>query len=45
MPQLIMLQIGRSADFPTASALSILLMAVVTLVYLAFARWLKLERA
>ena len=45
MPQLIMLQIGRSADFPTASALSILLMAVVTLVYLASARWLKLERA
>lgn len=45
MPQLIMLQIGRSADFPTASALSILLMAVVTLVYMAFARWLKLERA
>jgi spermidine/putrescine transport system permease protein len=45
MPQLIMLQIGRRADFPTASALSIVLMVVVTLVYLVFARWLKLERA
>ncbi|WP_026319074.1 ABC transporter permease [Amorphus coralli] len=45
MPQLIMLQIGRRADFPTASALAILLMVVVTLVYIACARWLKLERA
>jgi spermidine/putrescine transport system permease protein len=45
MPQLIMLQIGRRADFPTASALSIVLMLVVTLAYLACARWLKLERA
>jgi spermidine/putrescine transport system permease protein len=45
MPQLIMLQIGRRADFPTAAALSIVLMAVVTLAYVACARWLKLERA
>lgn len=45
MPQLIMLQIGRRADFPTASALAIVLMAVVTVAYLACARWLKLERA
>lgn len=45
MPQLIMLQIGRRADFPTASALSIVLMLVVTLAYLGCARWLKLERA
>lgn len=45
MPQLIMLQIGRRADFPTASALAIVLMAVVTLAYIACARWLKLERA
>ena len=45
MPQLIMLQIGRRADFPTASALAIVLMAVVTAAYLACARWLKLERA
>jgi len=45
MPQIIMLQIGRRADFPTASALSILLMVVVTIVYVICARWLKLERA
>ncbi|MGH1480579.1 MAG: ABC transporter permease [Geminicoccales bacterium] len=41
LPQIIMLQIGRRADFPTASALSIILMLVVTLVYLAMARRLK----
>jgi spermidine/putrescine transport system permease protein len=45
MPQLIMMQIGRRGDFPSASALSILLMAVVTVAYLASARWLKIERA
>lgn len=45
MPQLIMLQIGRRGDFPLASALSILLMLVVTAAYLLCARWLKIERA
>lgn len=45
MPQLIMLQIGRRGDFPLASALSILLMAVVTVAYLLCARWLKIERS
>lgn len=45
MPQLIMLQIGRRGDFPLASALSILLMTVVTIAYLTCARWLKIERA
>ncbi len=45
MPQLIMLQIGRRGDIPLASALSIILMVVVTLAYLACARWLRLERA
>ncbi len=45
LPQVIMLQIGRSANFPTAAALSIILMIVVTVVYLLCARWLKLERA
>jgi spermidine/putrescine transport system permease protein len=45
MPQLIMMQIGRRGDFPSASALSILLMAVVTIAYLACSRWLKIERA
>ncbi len=46
MPQIIMLQIIRRADFPTASALAvILMMVVVTMGYLACARWIKLERA
>jgi len=45
MPQLIMMQIGRRGDFPLASALSIILMAVVTIAYVACARWLRLERA
>jgi spermidine/putrescine transport system permease protein len=44
LPQLIMMQIGRRGDLPMASALSIVLMAVVTIAYLACARWLKLER-
>ena len=44
LPQVIMLQIGRRADFPPASALAIVLMAVVTLAYLACARWLRMER-
>jgi len=45
LPQIIMFQIGRRADFPLASALSMVLMLAVTLAYLAAARWLKLERA
>lgn len=45
MPQLIMLQVGRRADFGAASALSIILMLVVSLAYLAAARWLRLERS
>lgn len=44
VPQVIMVQLGRRADFPLASALAIVLMAIVTLVYLASARWLRLER-
>ncbi len=44
MPQLIMMQIGRRGDLPLASSLSIILMAVVTIAYLACARWLKIER-
>ncbi len=44
LPQTIMLQIGRRADFPMASALAMMLMAVVTLVYIACARWLKIDR-
>lgn len=45
MPQLIMMQIGRRGDFPLASALSIILMVVVSIAYVACARWLKIERA
>ena len=44
LPQTIMLQISRRADFPMASALAMILMVVVSLVYIACARWLKLER-
>ena len=45
MPQLIMMQIGRRGDFASASALSIILMVVVSIAYLLCARWLKIERA
>ncbi len=44
LPQTIMMQIARRSDFPMASALAMILMLVVTLAYLACARWLKLER-
>jgi spermidine/putrescine transport system permease protein len=44
LPQIIMLQLGRRADLPMASALSIILMIVVTLAYVVSARWLKMER-
>lgn len=44
LPQLIMLQLGRRGDFPMASALSLVLMAIVTVAYAACARWLKMER-
>lgn len=44
MPQLIMMQVGRRGDFASASALSLILMAVVTAAYFACARWLKIER-
>ncbi len=44
LPQTIMLQIARRSDFPMASAMAMILMAVVTLVYLGCARWLKLDR-
>lgn len=44
MPQTIMLQIQRRADFPMASAMSLVLMLIVSAVFLACARWLKMER-
>ncbi len=44
VPQAIMLQISRTADFPMAAVMSIVLMAVVTGLYLIFQRYLKLDR-
>ena len=44
VPQVIMVQLGRRADFPLAAALAIVLMGIVTLAYLAMARWLRLDR-
>jgi len=44
LPQIIMLQLGRRADFPMAAALSIILMLAVAAAYVACARWLKIER-
>ncbi len=45
MPQLIMMQVGRRGDFGSASALSLILMGVVTMAYFVCARWLKIGRA
>lgn len=44
LPQLIMLQLGRSGNFPLASALSVVLMGLVTLAYLLAAKWVRLDR-
>jgi spermidine/putrescine transport system permease protein len=44
LPQAIMLQIGRQADFPLASALSMILMLVITAAFLVSAKRLKMER-
>jgi spermidine/putrescine transport system permease protein len=44
MPQAIMLQVGRTTNFPMASTLSMILMVVITLAFIAFSRWLRLER-
>lgn len=44
LPQLIMLQLGRRGDYPMASALSVVLMALVTVAYATCARWLRMER-
>jgi spermidine/putrescine transport system permease protein len=43
LPQAILLQIGRRADIPMASAMALVLMAVVLIAYLASARHMKLE--
>ena len=44
LPQTLMLQIGRRADFPMASAIAMVLMSVVVCVYALSSRWLRLER-
>lgn len=44
LPQAIMLQIQRHADFPMASAMSLVLMIVISIVFLLFSRWLKIKR-
>jgi spermidine/putrescine transport system permease protein len=44
LPQLVMLQIGRAADLPMASALSIVLMVAVTVAYLLTARFMRTVR-
>ncbi len=44
MPQAILLQVQRRADFPMASTMSLVLMLVVSAVFLASARWLKMNR-
>jgi len=44
MPQAILFQIERRADFPMASAMALILMMVVALAYLASARWLRMDR-
>jgi spermidine/putrescine transport system permease protein len=44
LPQVIMLQVGRLADTPMAAALSVILLAVIALIAVGFARWLRMER-
>jgi len=44
LPQVIMLQIQRQANFPMASAMSLVLMVVISIIFLLFSRWLKIER-
>jgi len=44
LPQAIMLQVGRQANFPMASALSMVLMLVVSAAFLLTAKRLRMER-
>ena len=44
LPQAIMMQIQRLADFPMASAMSLVLMVVISIIFMMFSRWLKIER-
>lgn len=43
MPQAIMLQISRYVNLPMASTMSLILMVVVSLVFFACARWLRIR--
>ncbi len=45
LPQAILLQLGRRADIPMASAMALVLMLVVVAAYLVAGRYMKLERA
>ncbi len=44
LPQAIFFQVSRNADLPLASAMSVILMLVVAVAYLASARWLRMDR-
>lgn len=44
LPQAILLEIGRSGDIPMASAMALVLMAIVVIAYLPAARFLRPER-
>lgn len=44
LPQVIMMQIQRELNLPMASAMSLLLTAVVAMAYLSLQRWLKMGR-
>ncbi len=44
IPQAIILQVSRSANFPMAAVMSIVLMMVVTFIYFVFSKQLKMDR-
>ena len=44
VPQAIMIQISRAANFPMAAVMSLSLMLVVIVIYFSIAKYLKLER-
>jgi spermidine/putrescine transport system permease protein len=44
LPQAIMMQIQRQLDLPMASAMSLILTAIVAVAYLAMQRWLRMAR-
>ena len=44
VPQAIMIQISRAANFPMAAVMSLSLMVIVVVIYFSIAKYLKLER-